>query len=288
MAIKRGLGSGLSALLENNSDNSNQTEKIELINLENIKPNENQPRRFFDAEKLNELAESIKKNGVIQPIIVQKNLTDYTIIAGERRYRASKLAGLNQIQCIVKNYTPENLIKVSLIENIQREDLNPIEEAETFNQIIEKFNITQETLASEMGKSRTYITNSLRLLKLCDTVKNYIIEGNLSYTVARTLITLEENEQIQLAQKIIKNGLTARDVEKIVNNTKPKQQKETTKQSTPSEYLEIEKKLKNYLGTKVKINHGDKVGKIEINYFGNDDLERILNLIENTTLWQIM
>ncbi len=282
-APKRGLGSGLSALLESNSDvqlkEKDKKEEINILKLEKITPNVDQPRKIFNDEKLQELAESIKENGIIQPIIVQKQNDAYMIIAGERRYRASKLAGLTEIPCIIKDYTPETLIKVSLLENIQREDLNPLEEAETYKRIIDAFQITQETLAKELGKSRTYITNSMRLLKLSPYVKDLVIEGKLSQSHARTLITIEDFEmQNKLADKIINEKLNVRAVEDIQTANKTTVKTNTTKLVIP-EYIEIENNLKNYFGTKVRIHKGPKSGKIEINYCNDDDLERILNMI---------
>lgn len=280
--VKRGLGSGLSALIDSNINaelNTNDTskEKVEKISIEKIYGNKEQPRKFFDEEKLNELAMSIKENGIIQPIIVQKEKDGYMIIAGERRYRASKLAGLTEIPCIVKNYEPETLIKISLLENIQREDLNAIEEAETYDRIIKTFSLTQDNLAKELGKSRTYITNSLRLLKLSPKVKQYIIEGKLSHTSARALITLDEKDQEIMADKIINENLTTRTVEEKVVNKDPNK---ATKKVLPAEYAQIESNFKDFFGTKVKLYHGEKKGKIEITYFGDSDLERILNLLD--------
>ncbi|MCQ2976614.1 MAG: ParB/RepB/Spo0J family partition protein [archaeon] len=284
MTVKRGLGMGLSDLLgapELPSNVDSSSEKIEMIKISNIKPNPNQPRKYFNEEKLQELSESIKENGVIQPLIVQQDGSKYMIIAGERRYRASKLAGVSELPCIVKNYTDEELIKVSLLENIQREDLNSIEEAETYKSIIEEFNITQDKLADQLGKSRTYITNSLRLLNLSDHVKNLVIKGELMHSVARALITLDHKEQDKLADLIIKEGFNARQVEKYLSSKKDVTIKKSEPKVLPLEYSNIERSLKEFFGSKVKLSHNekDKKGKIEINYFSDDDLERILNLL---------
>ena len=283
MTVKRGLGMGLSDLLgapELPSNVDSSSEKIEMIKISNIKPNPNQPRKYFNEEKLQELSESIKENGVIQPLIVQQDGSKYMIIAGERRYRASKLAGVSELPCIVKNYTDEELIKVSLLENIQREDLNSIEEAETYKSIIEEFNITQDKLADQLGKSRTYITNSLRLLKLSDHVKNLVIKGELMHSVARALITLDPNEQNKLADMIVKEGLNARQVEKYMTSKKDVN-KHLNPKVLPIEYANIERNLKEFFGSKVVLQHNDKdkKGKIEITYIGDDDLERILTLL---------
>lgn len=277
--VKRGLGSGLSALLENNSMQSAGTEKIELIDINNIKPNKNQPRKSFNEEKLTELSQSIKENGIIQPIVVQRKDNSYMIVAGERRYRASKMAQLKELPCIVKDYSDEQLIKVSLLENIQREDLNPLEEAETYKSIIKEFNLTQDTLAKELGKSRTHVSNMLRLLKLSDKVKSYILDGKLSYGHARTLVSIESvKEQEELAESMIFSNLNVRDSEKI---TKTKKTAKKGKMKEIPEYKDLEKKLRDYLGTKVKVVSGKSLGKIEIDYFGDEDLERIYDLIRN-------
>ena len=199
-SVKKGLGRGLSELLGSNevelpSQIDTTSAKVETISISLIKANPNQPRKYFDEEKLEELADSIKENGVIQPLIVQKDGSKYMIIAGERRYRASLIAGLEELPCIIKEYSDEQLMKVSLLENIQREDLNAIEEAETYQSIIEEFNITQDKLADQLGKSRTYITNSLRLQKLSNHVKDLVINKQLMHSVARALITLDNAEQ---------------------------------------------------------------------------------------------
>lgn len=284
MTIKKGgLGRGLSDLLgapELPSEVDTNYEKIETLKITSLKPNPNQPRKYFNEEKLNELAESIKENGVIQPLIVQKDGTKYMIIAGERRYRASQKAGLTELPCIIKEYDEEELIKVSLLENIQREDLNSIEEAETYDSIIKQFNITQDNLADQLGKSRTYISNSLRLLKLSLHVKKLVIEGKIMHSIARSLVTLDEKTQNEIADVIIKNSLNARQVEKLINNKKDKNSNVSEKvKSMPVEYVNIEKHLKEFFGSKVKLNHTSKKGKIEITYSGDEELERILNLL---------
>ncbi len=269
--VKRGLGSGLSALLENNSDTLIQ-DKVELISVQQIVANEDQPRKFFDPDKLEELSNSIREQGIIQPILVQKKNEKYMIVAGERRYRASILAGLSEVPCIIKNYTPKDLVKISLLENIQRENLNPIEEADSYDKIMKEFNITQELLAKELGKSRTYISNSVRLLKLPEKIKQYIVDGKLSYTHARTLITIDsQKEQERLAEDIVNGKLNVRETEKLTSK------KSTRPKKRSAEHDEIIKILKNYLGTKVEIQNS----KIEIRFFGQEDLERIAELIVN-------
>ena len=287
-SVKKGLGRGLSELLGSNevelpSQIDTTSAKVETISISLIKANPNQPRKYFDEEKLEELADSIKENGVIQPLIVQKDGSKYMIIAGERRYRASQIAGLEELPCIVKDYTEEQLMKVSLLENIQREDLNPIEEAETYQRIIDQFNITQDKLADQLGKSRTYITNSLRLQKLSDHVKDLVIAKKLMHSVARALITLDDAEQNKLADMIVNEGLNARQVEKFMTS---KKDVETTKskkdkKDLPLEYKNIENKIKEFFGSKVKLTHSDSnKGKIEITYINDDDLERICSLLD--------
>lgn len=285
--IKRGLGRGLSDMLGSNDmlpsqiDPTNET--IENISISLIKANPNQPRKYFDEEKLEELADSIKENGVIQPLIVQKDGNKYMIIAGERRYRASLIAGLEELPCIIKSYSEEQLMKVSLLENIQREDLNAIEEAETYQRIIDQFNITQDKLADQLGKSRTYITNSLRLQKLSDHVKDLVINKVLMHSVARALVTLDEQEQNKLADMIVEEGLNARQVEKYMTSKKDveKGKNKAEKKELPLEYKNIENKIKEFFGAKVKLTHTDnKKGKIEITYMNDDDLERICDLLD--------
>ena len=285
--IKRGLGRGLSDMLGSNDmlpsqiDPTNET--IENISISQIKANPNQPRKYFDEEKLEELADSIKENGVIQPLIVQKDGNKYMIIAGERRYRASLIAGLEELPCIIKSYSEEQLMKVSLLENIQREDLNAIEEAETYQRIIDQFNITQDKLADQLGKSRTYITNSLRLQKLSDHVKDLVINKVLMHSVARALVTLDEQEQNKLADMIVQEGLNARQVEKYMTSKKDveKGKNKAEKKELPLEYKNIENKIKEFFGAKVKLTHTDNnKGKIEITYMNDDDLERICDLLD--------
>ena len=284
---RRGLGKGLSALLPEDKQISGASENyIEEIDIIKIEPNREQPRKHFDEEKLEALAGSIKEMGVILPIIVIKEQNGmYRIIAGERRWRAAKKAGLKKIPAVVKNYDSKEAAEVALIENLQREDLNPVEEAEGYKSLIDAFSMTQEEISKRVGKSRTAITNSMRLLSLPDSVLKLIIAGKLSSGHARALITLKSDElKLEIANRIIQNGLNVRQVEALVKqlNTEPDEKKKKPEVSQYQiELQHIESELSKKLATKVHIKHGSKRGKIEIEYYGNDDLERILNYLDN-------
>ncbi len=277
---RRGLGKGLSSLISEDKQLSAVGENmVHELNIFDVEPNKNQPRKHFDEEKLESLAASIKEMGVILPIIVVKQNNDmYLIIAGERRWRAAKKAGLKTIPAIIKDYKSKEAAEVAMIENLQREDLNPIEEAEGYRSLIETFSLTQEEISKRVGKSRTAITNSMRLLNLPETVIKLIVSGELSSGHARALITLKSDAlKYEIAKRIIKEGLNVRQVEALVKqfNTEPKPEKKKENQV----YIEIqnlESNLSKKLSTKVHIKHGAKRGKIEIEYYGNDDLERIL------------
>lgn len=278
---RRGLGKGLSSLIPEEKQFSPSGENIvSELNILEVEPNKNQPRKHFDEEKLNALSTSIKEMGVILPIIVVKQENGrYLIIAGERRWRAAKKAGLKTIPAIIKDYESREAAEVAMIENLQREDLNPIEEAEGYKSLIDSFSLTQEEISRRVGKSRTAITNSMRLLNLPDAVMKMIIAGELSSGHARALITLKSDElKIETAKRIVKEGLNVRQVESLVKHlntesqiTKPK------KNPVQIEIEHIESEISKKLSTKVHIKHGAKRGKIEIEYYGNDDLERILN-----------
>ncbi len=317
MAVKRGLGRGINNLLSVSDEDVKQAKKdvktaskkapaakkstaaekktveeqAELfVKVTDIEPNPNQPRTNFNEDALNELAESIKKMGVIEPIIVYKKDRGYEIIAGERRWRAARLAGIKEVPVIVRKYTKQQRVEIALIENIQRENLNPIEEALAYNRLIEEFNLKQDEVAERVSKSRTAITNSLRLLKLSDKVKEMLVEQMISAGHARCLISIEDPDvQYETAMTIFDKGLNVRDTEQLVkdvNTILSKQGKE--KAETPKEdntallavLSQMEDNLKNTLGTKVKIKpRGRNKGRIEIEYFSADDLERILNII---------
>ena len=251
-----------------------------------IEPNRKQPRRSFEEDSLIELSESLKQYGVLQPLLVQDKKDYYEIIAGERRWRAAKIAGLKEIPVIIKNLTEQETVEISLIENIQREDLNPIEEAMAFKRLLKEFNMKQDEVAERVSKSRTAVTNSIRLLKLDERVQQMVIEDLISSGHARALLAIEDNEkQYMIAQKIFDEKLSVRETEKLIK----KLQKEKTELSKkPREdsrifvYEDIEQKLKAIMGTKVAIRQKDKEkGKIEIEYYSDNELERILELFQS-------
>ena len=295
----RGLGKGLDALIPNSigSDSSKKTEtksksadkneKKEgetLVNITKVEPNREQPRKNFDEDALEELAESIKQFGLLQPILVQDRKTYYEIIAGERRWRAAKKAGLKEVPVIIKNLTDQEIVEISLIENIQREDLNPIEEAQAYKRLLTEFNLKQDEVADRVSKSRTAVTNSMRLLKLCDEVQQMIINEMISTGHARALISIEDPEQqYSIAQKIFDEKLSVRDVEKLVKDLgKPEKAKKTAAVDKSLEivYQDIEEKLKQKLSTKVAISSkGNGSGKIEIEFYSHEDLDKIIDLL---------
>lgn len=257
-------------------DEAKKNKEVVDLPLSELRPNPYQPRKIFDDEALNELAASIKANGVFQPIIVKKTIKGYDIVAGERRYRASKKAGLTTIPAIVKDFTDEEMMNIALLENLQREDLTAIEEANAYKVMIENSNITQEELANRVGKSRSHITNILGLLKLPKSVQDMVLYNKISMGHARVLSKLEDKDQVEeLAEKVIKEDLTVRELESLSN-------KEDLKRSTPinrvkkeNEYSSVEHMLKEKLGTKVKINNN----KITIGFSNVQDLNRILEIM---------
>ena len=280
---KGGLGRGFGSII--NEDAVMSVESVEdvlSLRLSVIEPNKNQPRRHFDADKLHSLAESIRQNGVISPIVVTKTDTGYEIVAGERRWRAAKLAGLTEIPAIVRNYSPQKLTEVALIENIQREDLNPIEEAQAYRALMEDYDLTQEQISERLGKSRSAIANSVRLLSLEDGLQKYVISGQISEGHARCVLSLEGTVLREfLIGRIIEDGLSVRQTEKLAKDLAkagvPKLQKKTTQTDIQVEL--IRKSMEEKLGTKVKISHGAKKGRIEIEYYGNRDLDRLLEVL---------
>ena len=303
MAKKAGLGRGLDALFADAApveerrrpasvDEADKTsganaaeseDRVLYIDINDIRPNSAQPRKNFDQDALNELADSIKQYGVIQPIVVQKIDDYYEIIAGERRWRAAKIAKLKKIPVVIKNFSEQEIVEIALIENIQREDLNPIEEAEAYKRLIDEYNLKQEEMAERLSKSRTSITNSMRLLKLSSKVQKLVISGELSSGHARALIPVEDaKKQYTLALEIIKNKLSVRETEKLVKALlEPKKKVKKAVPENDFVYRDIEGKIKDIVGTKVKINNkpGGK-GKIEIEYYSTEDLERLIDLFE--------
>lgn len=279
MAVKRGLGKGLDALFENTGLQEEEKDLIELkISL--IEPNAQQPRKDFDEEQLQALSDSIAEHGIIQPIIVTPcEYGMYRIVAGERRWRAAKRAGLKTIPAIVRIYEDKQAAEVALLENLQRENLNPIEEAEGYISLIKTFGMTQEQVAVTLGKSRPAIANSIRLMSLPENLVKMVRSGLISGGHARALLSAgSERQRQELAERIIKEQLSVREVERIVSEGKKKQTPKPRKQQMP-EIMELEKSLSEKIGTKVRISHGKKKGKIEIEYYGDDDFCRILEMM---------
>ena len=299
VAKKTGLGKGLDSLISNSSSKKVATQKeekvkivekiiekkgVETLKITEIEPNREQPRKNFDEDALLELSESIKQYGIIQPLIVQKKDDHYEIIAGERRWRASKLAGIKEVPVIIKDYSDQEVMEISLIENIQREDLNPIEEAEAYKRLLEEYNLKQDEVAERVSKSRSAVTNSLRLLKLDKRVQQMMVDEKISGSHARTLISLEDGDiQYQIACRIFDEKLSVRDVEKLVKSIlHPKAKTEKPEKVNSLIYKDIEEKIKAILGTKVTVDHkSNNKGKISIEYYSNEELERIMDLLQS-------
>lgn len=285
MAKSTGLGRGLDALFAESSvlkemkKEENKNENIKNIKIIEIEPNINQARKKFNEEALNELAQSIKTYGIIQPIIVEKKDGFYRIIAGERRWRAAKIAGLKEVPCIVRDEDEQRNKEISLIENIQRENLNPIEKAIGYKELIDNYNLKQQELADKLGISRTNVTNTLRILNLDKRVIELAIEGKLTEGHCRSLLAIEDpDKQYEMALRIIEKGQTVRDIERSVQN-----KKKITKKNARYEavYRDIEDSFQSFFGTKVKLNAGKNSGKIVIQYTSNDELERLLEIIKD-------
>ena len=297
MALKRGgLGKGLDSLIPENKDVKKENEKSVVgsspeenalettVKITQVEPNRKQPRKNFNEDALQELADSIKQFGLLQPILVQDRKDHYEIVAGERRWRAAKLAGLKEVPVIIRDYTEQEIAEISLIENIQREDLNPIEEAQAFKRLLEEFQLKQDEVAERVSKSRTAVTNSIRLLKLSDEVQQMVIDDMISTGHARALLAVDDHQQqYALAQKIFDEKLSVREVEKLMKNLskppKEKDKKEEEDKSLMIVYQDVEEKLKKRLGTKVTISpKGNGAGKIEVEFYNHDDLERLLEI----------
>ena len=289
----RGLGKGLDALIpsavaEPKGKNKKQEQGLtaeqpdSFVDINKVEPNREQPRKNFDEDALLELSESIKQFGLLQPILVQDRDTYYEIIAGERRWRAAKLAGLKEIPVIIRKYTEQEIVEISLIENIQREDLNAIEEAQAYRRLMTEFNLKQDEIAERVSKSRTAVTNSMRLLKLCDEVQQMIINDMISTGHARAIISIENpEEQYNLAQKIFDEKMSVREVEKYIKNlNKPEKPKKKENKSLEIIYQEKEEVLKQSLATKVSVTEkGNGSGKIEIEFFSHDDFDRLMDIL---------
>lgn len=301
MAAKKGLGKGLDSLIPAKADATPKKEKVEVVvkadsehdadavmmDITKVEPNREQPRKTFDEDALIELSESIKQFGIIQPLVVQDRETYYEIIAGERRWRAAKMAGLKEVPVIIKHYTEQEIMEISLIENIQRENLNPIEEALAYKRLLTEFNLKQDVLAERVSKSRTAVTNSMRLLKLNEKVQTMVIDKMLTTGHARALLGIEDQDkQYQAAQQIFDQKLSVRDAEKLVKNIQNEKKnpvEPTGKKLDPqleAIYGDLEEQMKKILGTKVAINAKDeKKGKLEIEYYSQEELDRIVDLI---------
>ena len=298
-AKKGGLGRGLDALFAdavpisspqkegNNSEaegwaQENSGDAVQYINIHDIMPNANQPRKTFSEEKIEELSKSIKEHGIIQPIVVRRKGEKYEIVAGERRWRAARKAELGRVPCLIRELSDEQNMLIAIIENMQREDLNPVEEAEGLHQMIVTFGMTQEQISKSVGKSRPYIANSLRLLKLPDYIKEEMAEGRLSAAHGRTLITLEDESMRKvLCQRTIEEGLSVRETEKLVSQQgKSKKKKPAAKVKNP-DVARVEEELKEALGTRVTINNNGKKGKIEIEFFSRDELDRLIEMLKS-------
>ena len=309
MAVKKGgLGKGLDSLIPSgapkNKKNITEEKKqpvkvvekvvekivekpVEMkMKITEVEPNREQPRKNFDEDALLELAESIKQFGVLQPLLVQKKDDYYEIIAGERRWRAAKLAGLKEVPVIIKDFSDQEVVEIALIENIQREDLNAIEEAVAYKRLMEEFHLKQDEIAERVSKSRTAVTNAMRLLKLDERVQEMLIQDRLTGGHARALLSLEDGEkQYQLALKTVENHLSVREVERLVKELlKPKKAKKKADPERDMEvfFKDVEEKLKGVMGTKVSINRKDKnKGRIEIEYYSSAELERLIELLES-------
>nr|WP_276537107.1 ParB/RepB/Spo0J family partition protein [Anaerosalibacter massiliensis] len=286
------MGKGLSALIPEDPIDEllnidNEKESIVNIDISLIKPNKKQPRKEFDKKALLELSQSIKTYGVIQPIIVRKFKNDYEIVAGERRWKASQEAGLKEIPCIIKDMEELDSMKIALIENLQREDLNPIEEAVAFEELMKDYGLTQEEVAKVVGKSRSYIANTIRLLNLDENTKNHIQEGKISSGHGRALLSIDnEKERENVTKEIIDKKLNVRDTERLAKEVKEIEKKENIRKDQVSSSFskdpiisDIEENLMQYFGTKVQISKGRNKGKIEIEYYDDEDLNRILDIL---------
>ncbi len=297
MAVKKkGLGKGLDSLIPDNRGAKSTESELPLkkemesesssgelmLKINQVEPNREQPRKKFEEDGLLELADSIKQFGILQPLLVKRKKDYYEIIAGERRWRAAKIAGVKEVPVIIKEYSDQEIVEIGLIENIQRENLNPIEEAMAFKRLLEEFNLRQDEVAERVSKSRTAVTNSMRLLKLSDKVQQMIIDDMISTGHARALLAIDNKEQQYiLANKIFDEKLSVRETEKLIKDLKnPKKPKEKKEKENPFIYKDIEEKMKEVMGTKVNISSkGNGKGKIEIEYYSDKELERMFDMI---------
>ena len=283
------LGRGISALISESAplsepqdeEAADQENTVQYIDINDIRPNRNQPRKNFDSDGIRELAASIQEHGIIQPLIVRKGDNGYELVAGERRWRAAREAAVEKVPCIVREFTDEENALIAIIENMQREDLDPIEEAEGLDTMMKEYGLTQEEVSKSVGKSRPYITNSLRLLKLPQDIRDKVSEGVISAGHARALLSVKTRAlQDQICQKIVKEGLSVREAEKLVNNG-GKAKRRTAKSRKDPDIIAVEDKLKEIYGTRVAITTNGRKGAVEISYYGRDDLNRIIELLES-------
>ncbi len=284
---KARIGKGLDALIPGSVKENTPPAKLEgdvvKVKISKVEPNRDQPRKHFDEDALHDLAESIKQVGLLQPILVQDRKDYYEIVAGERRWRASNIAGLKEVPVIIKNFTEQEIVEIALIENIQRENLNPIEEAQAYKRLLTEFNLKQDEVAERVSKSRTAVTNSIRLLKLCDEVQQMVIDDMITTGHARALLAIEDAEQQYiLAQKVFDEKLSVRDIEKLVKNLgKTKTKKEEKNKQLDAIYQQMEEVLKEKFSTKVMITGKENgAGKIEIEFFSHEELDRLIDLMK--------
>jgi len=275
---KRALGKGLEALINSSYESMVSEGMVQFIKIDTIAPNRYQPRKNFDNEKIEELANSIKENGLIQPVIVRRNNGEFEIIVGERRVKAAKQAGLTEVPAIIKDYSEEKILELALIENIQREDLNPVEEANAYKLILERDMITQEELSKRVGKSRSYIANMVRILDLPADIQEYVSRGTISVGQAKVLVSIEDKtKQAELVKKIVSDGLSVREVEKLARK---KNVPRGTKSHVSNPFIEaVEEKLRNKLGTKVTVDYRKGRGSIRIEFYSDEELEKLIEEI---------
>lgn len=279
--MARGLGRGLQAFFP--EELNSQEEKVEEINVKELRPNPYQPRKNFSEEAIDELAQSVKNHGILQPIIARKSIKGYEIVVGERRYRAAIKAGLKTIPVVVRELTDEKMMELALIENLQREDLNPIEEAVAYEKLLQHLNVTQEELAKKLGKSRPHIANHIRLLQLPKVVQQFISDGKLTMGHGRALLGLKNKEKMSaLLEKVLQEKMNVRELEKLIQRLNENVPRETKRKKVvnPPYIREREEFLRNRLGTSVSIKKGKRKGKIEIDFFSDEDLDRIMSVLE--------
>jgi ParB family transcriptional regulator, chromosome partitioning protein len=277
LALAKGLGKGLGALIQN------EEEQVQEVNVKDLRPNPYQPRKVFDQKAIDELKESIQEHGILQPIVARKSIKGYEIVLGERRFRAASEAGLKTVPVIVKDYSEQKMMEVALIENLQREDLNPVEEAQAYEKLIEHLQLTQEELASRVGKSRPHIANHIRLLQLPNPVLELLSNGMITMGHGRALLGLKKKSKMQqLVQRITDEGLNVRQLEKLIQDINMNVSRGTKKKAPQTNvfFKEKESSLRDRFGTSVSIKKSKRKGKIEIEFFSQDDLERILDLLE--------